>query len=71
MSVTYYMVCDDCMKSLWVGQRGAGTDTPWIYRSDEAIDKFEAFLSKHQEHRLRFVNEFLTVDENDMVVYDE
>lgn len=56
MSVTYNLACVDCKKFLWVGQRGAGSTAPWLYKGREPLKALTSFLNEHQGHALKYVN---------------
>lgn len=58
MSVTFDLYCEDCNRTLWIGQQGAGSDHPRIYKADDEVEKQHAFLLAHQGHCIRFVSEF-------------
>ena len=51
MSVTYNIQCDDCKKTLWIGQGD------YIYTATPGIKSFAKFLHDHMNHRLMFVND--------------
>lgn len=51
MSMTYTLACDTCREKFWAGQSSSAGD--YIY--DAGI--VEAFLFKHSEHELRFLND--------------
>lgn len=57
--MTYYLACDSCKKMLWVGQQGAGSKHPWIYRGPTELDKLETFLNAHTDHPLVFTHEYV------------
>jgi uncharacterized protein YbaR (Trm112 family) len=44
MSVTYSLVCPETKIRLWVGQRGAGEDIPWLYEGEIAMKQLTDFF---------------------------
>ncbi len=49
MSTTYHIECDDCKRSLWIGQRD------FIYFGEEdTMKKLQGFLYEHHTHPLGF-----------------
>ncbi|MCP4354414.1 MAG: hypothetical protein GY793_02035 [Proteobacteria bacterium] len=51
MSMTYDIICVDCKKGLWVGQRD------YLYNSEQHLDELSKFLHNHKNHHLKFVDE--------------
>ena len=65
MSVTHNIQCDDCKKTLWIGQR------KHIYSSQANVDILAKFLHDHINHHLMFVNdENVNDDYEDLSDYD-
>ena len=54
MSRTYELLCHECRVSIWIGQRNAGSDRPYIYTTANELEKLRTFLFGHQNHRLEF-----------------
>lgn len=52
MSTTYNIECNDCKKTLWIGQ------SDYIYTGNkECMDKFKKFLFDHVNHNISFVDD--------------
>lgn len=58
MSVTYSLYCQDCDTDYWIGQQGAGSDKPWIYKEPIGLVTLQHFLVAHEGHVLRFLSDF-------------
>ena len=56
MGMTYHLVCEETRSHIWIGQQGAGDDSPRIYLGEsDTMDKLEAFLVAHVGKALVFV----------------
>lgn len=52
MSVCYDIVCDDCLKAIWIGQGQI------IYTGEkETMKLLTKFLYDHTGHKLRFIRD--------------
>ena len=60
MSSTYNLYCLDCGDVAWIGQRGAGSTKPWIYKLPEDLDRLEKFLQEHEGCFICFADDFCT-----------
>ncbi len=56
MSITNHLMCEDCNIRVWIGQ------SDYIYTGKEDIDKLEAFLFNHVNHKLVFVGDSMLGD---------
>jgi len=62
MSRTYEVGCDQCNKSLWIGQ-GWPPERTYLYATPEHIAALHDFLFAHEGHPLRFMDTERTPDE--------
>ena len=54
VSMTYSLRCPETKLALWVGQQGAGSPRPWLYKTDRATVMLEAFLVHHRGKQIIF-----------------
>ena len=66
MSVHTYFECLDCRERVWVGQGGV------IYTGEaQMMEVMRLFLQIHQEHGLRFIDEYRRHEEDGWVWVNE
>lgn len=70
MSKCYHIQCEDCKKTLWIGQ--TGENKKYIYTGEkETMSALTNFLFNHENHKLKFVNdEKIEDDYEDLSDYD-
>lgn len=71
MSRTLHLTCEQCQKTLWVGQRSPSRGW-YVYNTVENSDALDAFVREHIGHRVVFQDsEMVSLDAEDVTDYGE